>query len=158
MVQHPAKPEFVNNLINSPTETIEFLPGDSNEKLFNEFSAISELLKRNLEEKGSYLLNGIGTFLKEGSDAIKFIPVTADAVFTPPVRVERVVRQDAKHAILVGDQQTTNTEMTEFYNEKTVVKSRWWVWAAAFAAIAVTALAVYIYQYGFNQLANISIK
>ncbi|MBC7686805.1 MAG: hypothetical protein H7211_01355 [Aquabacterium sp.] len=158
MIQHPAKTEFVNNLINSPTETIEFLACNADEKLFNEFSAMSELLKRHLENKGSYVLNGIGTFMKEGEGAIKFLPVTADSILTPPVPAERVIRQDAEHAILVGDQQTTNTEMSEFFSGKAPLKNYWWVWAAALAAIAIAALAIYIYQYGFNQLTNMLIK
>ena len=154
MVNHPAQTDFANSLIQPPTETINFLPEDNTEKLFNEFSAISELLKKNLEENGNYPLKGIGTFTKEATGEIKFAPVSLAPVFNPSIPAERAIRQDAAHAIMVGDQQTTNVEMVEYFNAQPTVPDRWWVWAIILATLGIAALLIYFYQNGVNQFAN----
>lgn len=157
MVSHSAETDFVNACIKSPAETIGFIIGDSEEKGFNEFSAMSELLKKRLDENGSFLLKGIGTFTKDEAGEIRFAAVSIDPVFIPPIEVERVARQDlAEHAILVGDQQTTNVAMSEFFNEKQPLQDKWYVWAIVLAAIAIGILLFYFYQHGvFNEFGNI---
>ena len=156
MVAHSAETDFVNARIKSPIETIDFIAENKEEKIFNEFSAMSELLQSNLNENGSFLLRGIGTFKKDNAGDIQFAPITIDPIFTPPIAAERVIRQDGEHAILVGDQQTTNVEMTEYFSEQPLLKDRWWVWAIILAAISVGAFSFYFYQHGFNGLGNVN--
>ncbi len=155
IVAHSAKTDFVNARIISPTETINFLAEDNHEKVFNEFSAICELLQNKLNEKGSFSLKGIGIFTKDKAGKIRFNPIAIDREFIPPITAERVIRQDATHAILVGDQQTTNVRMNEYFNEKPPLKERWWVWATILAAIGIGVLLFYFYHHGFKSLGNI---
>lgn len=157
MVTHSAETDFVNGCIKSPTETIDFMTADDDENGFNEFSAISELLQKNLDKNGSFLLNGIGTFTKDSPGEIRFAPITIDPVFSPSLVAERVTRQEhATHAILVGDQQTTNVEMTEYFSEKQPSKDRWWVWAIVLGAIGIGVLLFYFFKYGFRAFGNVS--
>ncbi|MFT3679354.1 MAG: hypothetical protein QM791_03725 [Ferruginibacter sp.] len=156
LVTHPAETDFVNTAIKAPREEFTFTPVANGRIVFNEFSAISELMKRKLEEDGTVELTGIGIFSKEPSDdTIRFSPLKLDPVFYPPVTAERVIRQDAEHAILVGDKETTNTAMSDFYSEKEKVKDRWWIWALVLGGIAIGAIAYYLSQYGVNSFGNI---
>lgn len=154
MVPHSAESDFVNTRIKSPFESIDFLPERTGQKAFNEFSAMSELLQKNLDENGAFFLKGIGTFTKDNQGEIKFASISIDSVFTAPVSAERVIRPDALHTILVGDQQSTNVEMTEFFNEKQPLKDLWWVWAIIFTIIGIGTLIYYFSQFGFNTLGN----
>ena len=156
MVAHSAETDFVNTRIKSPSETIDFIVDGYDEKGFNEFSAISELLQKNLDENGSFLLRGIGTFTKDKAEKIRFVPIPIAPIFTPPIAAERVIRQDAAHAILVGDQQTTNVEMTEYFSEQQPLKDHWWIWAIALAAIGIGVLLFYFYQHGFKAFGNVN--
>lgn len=156
MVTHPAATDFANASIKSPVETIDFIVQQSGEKVFNEFSAISELLKKTIPENGNFFLKGIGIFSRDNSGVIQFAPISIDHIFTPPVTAERVIRQDAEHAMLVGDQQTTNVQMTEYFSEQEPLKDKWWIWAIVLAALGIILLLVYFYRYGFNALGNIT--
>jgi len=156
MVAHSAETDFVNARIISPVETIDFIAENYDEKAFNEFSAMSELLQKKLDENGSYLLTGIGTFIKKTDGEIGFVPELIDPIFTPPISVERVIRQDEAHAILVGDQQTTNVEMTEYFSDKQPLKDQWWLWAVILAAIGIGLLLFYFFQNGLKGVGNIN--
>ena len=156
MVSNSAETDFVNGQIKSPFETIEFIAASQDENIFNEFSAISELLKKNLVENGSFFLNGIGTFFKSNEDGVRFSPISIAPVFSMPVNVERVIRQDAAHAILVGDQRTTNVEMTEYFTEQTSATERWKIWAFILSIAGIIAILFSLYFSGNNWLGNVN--
>ncbi len=156
MATHSAETDFVNARIKSPIDTIEFIAEGNDDNVFNEFSAMSEILQKSLDESGRYFLNGIGTFLKDDANKIKFTPVAINAVFIMPIAAERVVRQDEAHTILVGDQHTTNVEMTEFFTEKEALNDKWRVWAIVLAALGISALLFYFYKFGLQSLGNMA--
>lgn len=151
----PAEIDFSNKQIVAPVQSIVFVPISGNENVYNEFSAISELMKKNLDEEGSMHLNGIGDFYKETNGTIRFEPVVINPVFTQPVSAVRTIRQDAEHNMLVGDRKTTNVEMTEFLNEEAPTPpDHWWIWAIVLGLIAIGLLTVYVNQNGWSLLGN----
>jgi hypothetical protein len=154
MVSHPAETDFINSILKSPAETIDFIPEKEGEKEFNEFSAMSELLNQQLEAERLVFLKGVGTFTKDDEGIIKFAAVEIDPVFFPVVPIERVIRENAEHKILVGDQHTTNVEMTEFFNKKPLIKDRWKLIALLIGAICLALLIFYLSRHGFNMLGN----
>jgi hypothetical protein len=89
-------------------------------------------------------LDGVGNFFTDSSGKINFKSTQLPAALLPPAKAERVVHPQAEHQILVGDKETTNTLMTEYYNEVPAVKSRWWIWAVALAAIAAIGILIYL--------------
>jgi len=156
MIAHSAKINFTDSLIASPNETIDFVPADSDENGFNEFSAISELLQKKLEENGSFLLNGIGTFIRDTTGVINFDAALVDPVFIPSVEAKRAIRKEhATHDILVGDQQTTNVQMTEYFREKAPLKDLWWLWAIVLGLIGMSVLIFYFYQHRGGGFGNV---
>jgi hypothetical protein len=157
MVAHSATPDFVNTRIKSPTETIDFIQETNNEKVFNEFTAMSELLLQHLNENNSFLLKGVGTFTKNETGEIRFAPIAMNPIFTRPVVAERLIRQDEVHTMLVGNQYTNNVEMTEYFSEHPpILKSQWWVSAIVLASIGILVLIWYLSQKGVNMFGNIS--
>ncbi len=156
MVSHPAETDFVNGRIKSPVESIDFIQERMDEKGFNEFSAISELIQQKLHDSGNSFLPGIGTFRKDNIGEIIFEPISINPVFTSPVTAGRVIRPLAEHSMLVGDQQTTNALMTEFYSYQPSAKDLWRLWAIILAVVGIGALVFYFFQYGIAGLGNIS--
>ena len=61
-----------------------------------------------------------------------------------------MVHPDSEHAILVGDKESTNTAMTEYYNEELAPKDRWWIGALVVAAIAIGIIWYYCDAEGCN--------
>lgn len=151
-----AEIDFSNKQILAPVQRIDFTPKSGDENMYNEFSAISELMRKKLDEEGSIKLAGIGDFYKESDGSIRFEPVLLNSVFVQPVSAVRIIRQDAEHNMLVGDKKTTNVEMTEYLNEEASVVSpdRWYIWAIVLGLIGVGVLAMYVYQNDWNLLGN----
>lgn len=135
-----------------------FTPGTQTDYPFNEFSAISDLIKRKLDDYGHVELLGIGHFTKAADNSIGFTAATVDEALLMPVDAKRVVREDANHPILVGDKETMSAVMAEILAPEeeilTARKYKWWIWAAALAAIGLLMIALYIYEYGFNNFAS----
>jgi hypothetical protein len=154
VITNTAETDFVNTQIKAPVPTIVFSVSQDDENVFNEFTALSELIKKDLDEKGSVTLRGIGDFIKDEEGVISFIPQQINPAFTPPVIAERVIRQDAEHAILVGDKETTNTVMTEYFEEEEEKKDRWWIWAIVLGAIGTGVLVYYLLQHDGTNLGN----
>ena len=155
MVYKPAKSDFANSLILAPTEIIDFVPEQNERKIFNEFSAMSELIKEELDVSGSVFLKGVGTLIKNNDGQVSFEALQIDPVFLQPIFTDRVIRENTEHALLVGDQQTTNIQMTEYFSEKPLLKVRWKIWALILGGVGACLLAFYLYKYGINSLGNI---
>ncbi len=154
LITHSAETDFSNTQIKAPRQEIVFTPAGTGTSLFNEFSAISEMMKRSLDGEGRVELLGIGSFTKNKSGQIIFTPVAIDTDFTLPVTAERVIHKDAEHNILVGDKETTNVEMTEYFSEETLPKDNWWIWALLLGAAGIGVIAYYFSQYGVNGLSS----
>ena len=153
----PAEYDYGNRHIKAPRQTILFVSvSSSSENQFNEFSAISQMMKAELDKKGTLEVTGLGTFTKDSKGAIQFTAFPVNEDFFLPVTAEKVIHKDAEHSILVGDKETTNVEMTEFFNETTIVKDRWWIGAIVLGVIGLAAIGYYLYMHGFNDLASMS--
>jgi hypothetical protein len=56
---------------------------------------------------------------------------------------------------LVGDKETTNTLMNEYFNEDVLVKkNRWWIWAIVLAVIALLAILIYTNNANLSSMAG----
>jgi hypothetical protein len=89
-------------------------------------------------------LVGVGHFFRGKDGKISFRQAELPESFLQPVFAERVIHPDAEHHILVGDKETTNTVMAEYFNETYVSKNRWWVWAIVLGAIGLAILLIYL--------------
>ncbi len=154
----PAQYDYGSRQIRAPREIILFIASSPYDNHFNEFSAISQLVKDELEKKGSVDITGLGSFTKDSSGNIQFEAVPVNDDFLQPVVAEKVIHKDAEHAILVGDKETTNVVMNEFYSEETTeLKSNWWIWALLLGAVGMAVVVIYLSANGTNAFANKSL-
>lgn len=152
LVTSPADLDFVNSRIKAPQPAIHFTPVHQN--IFNEFSAVSELVIKKLDETGVVELENVGTFIRNNDGKIRFEPTRLSPVFVQPVTAERVIRQHAEHNILVGDRETTSGTMSEYLAGSDVKKDRWWIWAVAIAVVAIGLIVFNIVQNPSAPLGN----
>lgn len=159
LVTTPAEYDYGSKLIRAPRQTVLFVSASSSTKdQFNEFSAISQLMRDELNRNGIVRITGLGSFTKDSSNNIHFAAYAVNEDFLQPVVAEKVIHKDAEHSILVGDTETTNVQMNEYYNDEPVeAKDRWWIWAIALAVVAIAAIGYYLYAKGFNGLASQSL-
>jgi len=154
----PAQYDYGSRLIKAPKETVLFIASSPYDNHFNEFSAISQLIKEELDKKGTVQITGLGAFSKDSSGSIQFEALPVNEDFLQPVIAEKVVHKDAEHAILVGDKETTNVVMNEYYSEETAnTESKWWIWALVLGAIGLAAVVIYISSNGTNAFASKSL-
>jgi hypothetical protein len=120
-------------------------------KWYNEFSF--ELRNRiKMEERVDW--EGVGILRQDETGNTIFEPRTDNQLFMAPTPAVRVNRQNAKHVLLVGDQEKTNFEMNEWLHEDELKARRkkrsWWIIALVLAAVAVTILIWHIYSNGWS--------
>ena len=100
-------------------------------------------LKNEISVHGKVLLPGIGNFVTHDGGDIIFEQSALPAIFFQPVTAERVIHPKAEHSMLVGDKETTNTLMSEYFNETPAAKDRWWIWAIVLGVIGLLILVYY---------------
>jgi hypothetical protein len=152
----PAQTNFIDSFIVAPTSKILFSSSIDKDKIFNEFSAISEVLIGELDEKKEVEVEGLGRFFKK-ADGYGFEAIALKESYFSNVEVIRVKREDALHDILVGDTQTTNVRMNEYFaGSETIKKDWWWVIPLVLGAAAMATIVYTLYKNGFNNFGNIA--
>jgi nucleoid DNA-binding protein len=118
-------------------------------ELYNEF--VSHL-RSQVKSEGYFEWQGVGVFKQDANGEILF-EEQRQALPLAPVPAKRVIRKDSQHAILVGDKEKTNVQMSEMLNEEELVvvkKDRWWIYAIILFAIGLIAIFIHFYQNGFK--------
>lgn len=145
--------------ISAPVPTVKLVEQDASANGLVEFIAsrknvttdqASDMLTRycnslqNMDAYGETKLPNTGKFYMNADGNLVFKTMEMPKAFLPEVIAERVIHPDVAHSMVVGDKETTTTEMAAYYAESGApAKDRWWIWAAALALIAVLALAFY---------------
>ena len=154
-----AQPDFSNKTIHSPKASIDLIHGEvdaapflayiarqTNSDAHEAASALDHFcdgLKNEASTHFNAKLEGVGNFVVNSNGDISFVALDLPQAFVQPVTAERVVRPQAEHNILVGDKETTNIEMAEYFNEETATKDRWWIWAIVLGVIGMLMVLLY---------------
>ena len=93
------------------------------------------------------LLESIGSLKRSPSGDIIFETIGPLKTYDVAVPAERVIRSDAKHAMLVGDRETTTAEMSDYLQDVPGKRTRWWVYLLIALGVV---LAVLLYNYFTN--------
>lgn len=161
----PAQSDFINRQLLPPayhyrfdkyfdTPSKSFFGFLSFEKKIAEYEAIRQYNEWALDVRNDIAaghvatLEGIGTLERDVSGEIVFKPLATLKTYDPAVSAERIIRSNARHAMLVGDRQTTTTEMTGYLQEVHKEKASWWIYALVIAAIALVAIFFHYYRNG----------
>jgi hypothetical protein len=164
-----ASSDFLNKLITGPQQNIIFENAESDASNLLDYIALktNTTVLKTIENLGYFCGNlkraalannpatvdGVGNFFTDAAGKIDFKAQSAASFFQPVVQAERVIHPEAEHNILVGDKETTNTVMTEYFSEEEPVKKdRWWIWAIVLAAIALLALLFYANAAGVSSM------
>ena len=125
----------------------EYIAATTNSDKYEATEALEHFcdsIKKSLNNNEPVILESVGQFFVDGSGSIKFQPIDLPKAFLQDVNAARVIHPEAEHHILVGDKDSTNTLMTEYFSEEAPVKkSRWWIWAIIIVSIALLALLIY---------------
>jgi len=158
-----AEADFLNTVIKAPSPRIIFEAKEDDPNNLLEY--IAEKTRRSVAQTTDSLqqfcnnlktatkanqpaaLNGVGNFFIDSSGKINFKSAQLPAAFLQSVKAIRVIHPEAEHQILVGDKETTNTVMNEYFNEASVKKSRWWIWAIVLGIAALIAILLYLNNY-----------
>lgn len=160
--------DFVGKVLTAPAPVINFTEEESDAASFIQFIAAktnsnsseaknalenySETLGAAIADGTAAAIEGVGNFIVNSSGDLKFEPQQPPAAFLQPVKAERVIHPEAEHTMLVGDKETTNAVMTEYYSEEEIKKDRWWIWAIVFAVIAIVIIIIYVNDPGQSPL------
>jgi hypothetical protein len=79
---------------------------------------------------------GLGVLKKDDMGEIHFESSISNPSFLQPVPAEKVVRANAKHMLLVGDRERSNSEMSNWFAEEPVHGNRLWWLVALLGGIA----------------------
>ena len=150
-----AETDYINQKISAPQPQIIFSTLKDDEDIFNEFTALSELIRKDLNENGTVSLKGIGEFVKDEHGVINFIPLVLNKYFFPSVGAKQKVVEDEQNALLLKEEKIAKTEIPELLVEKENKKSKWWIWAIVLGIVGLSVISYYIYQHGFNSLGNV---
>jgi hypothetical protein len=165
-----ASSDFLNKLITGPQQNINFENAESDASNLLDYIALktNTTVLKAIENLGQFCSNlkmaalinnpatvdGVGNFFTDTEGKINFKPQSVASFFQPTVQAAWVIHSEAKHNILVGDKETTNTVMTEYFNEEEAVvkKDRWWIWAIILFVIALLALLFYVNAAGISSM------
>jgi nucleoid DNA-binding protein len=165
VTESPAVPDFVNRQILAPVVSTSFSQtvdedaadafmqyvakkeGVSNQQADAMYREWYSSVHHQLQQGGQVSLAGIGT-LQQQNGTVVFEQEQLPQVFFPAVHAERVIHPEAEHNILVGDKETTNVEMTDYFAAEPVKKDRWWIWALVLGLLASGIILFQVLQYG----------
>ncbi len=107
------------------------------------FTDFTAQLQQDIKEDKPVVLNNIGRLYKQSADKLKF-EVDAMPEYLPVLTAERVIRKNATHTIMVGEDEKTSDEMHAALNEEEVAEvDRWWIPAIVLGLIGIAALIYY---------------
>ncbi|HEU4903546.1 MAG TPA: hypothetical protein VFT06_12160 [Flavisolibacter sp.] len=133
LVQQPAQLNVADKIIEPPTVSAELredvvVPEHQLKYLSAALQQETESISQSLTEFGSWLKKriqgdgfewkGIGLIRQSGQ------PTPISLPGQTPIPAERVVRQDAAHHVLVGDQHMTSTQITGLRETETTTKKK----------------------------------
>ena len=170
----PANTDISNKNMTAPAHQIMFNEEESNsgelisylsqKTQSNTFEAAAALdhycdgLKNALAEKKTAAIEGTGMFEVDDSGKLIFTAKELPPAFLPQVQAERVIHPETEHQMLVGDKETTNIQMAEYFNVETVTKDRWWIWAVLLGVIGLLAVLIYLNDADNSSLLGNAVK
>ena len=130
--------------ITAPRKKIQLLPQEISRQPLVEFIAASQDIDyttanknlenfvediKNLKQKEDLIIGEAGKFEVDENGYLIFTEQKIFTNFFPEVKANRVVRSNQSHEMLVGDKETTNEKMTEYFsNETTAGPGKVWLW------------------------------
>lgn len=110
-------------------------------------------LKRQIESGKEVIWQGVGKLKRGLAGEIKFTNEPSQ-VLQQPVIAGKVIRENAAHTMLVGEEETTTVEMSEFLNQSQRRFTQWWIIPLAIIILIIMFLGWYFSEYGLTVASN----
>lgn len=136
------KEEGNNNLLINYIISKRGITQDEAESLLNQFCADTA---DNLRKGQKIFFNSFGTLEINQENKLTFTP-SASSFLLQPISANAVIHAHPDHELLVGNRETTSIAMTEYLNDRGIIKTtNWRMWALILGLLAVSIL-VYFYS------------
>lgn len=162
----PAEADFINKCIHPPVFTVALhtdaiKPSSkfyiwlaaafniSEKEAIIRFNDFVFDLKKQISEGAKIEWSGMGTISKGLGDSIRFVNEELKPTLQP-VHAEKIIREKAEHAVLVGERERTSVEMTEYFSNPESKKNYWWVLPLSIALLAFMFIGWYLSGKGLN--------
>ena len=128
------------------THLINYITSQKNISVDDAIARLNEYCKmlKDIDADAELPLGNAGIFFMDAGRTLQFKQAEIPGSFMPMVTAQRIIHPNDSHKMLVGDTQTTNTVMSEFFNEEEIrpVK-RWWIWAILLFVLIAVLLVIY---------------
>ena len=162
----PAEADFANKTIHAPTYAISLRneTGSIPKKFFNWLAAILNIserdaivrfndfafeLKRQIASGAVIKWMGVGTLSNGLAGTVKFSP-DPDIIIEQPVVAEKIIRENYKHTVRVGEDERTSAEMVEMLSQPKKKQSLWWAYTLVLALLSFIFICWYFSEHGLN--------
>jgi hypothetical protein len=162
----PAEADFINKCIHPPVYSVSLRHGEVKPSLkfyawlgsafgISEKEAVIRFndfvfdFKKQITEGAKIEWNGIGTISKGLGDSIRFNSDEYKSSLQA-IPAEKIIREKAEHAVLVGERERTSVEMTEYFSNPDAKRSYWWVLPVSIALLAFMFIGWYLSDKGMN--------
>ncbi len=157
----PAYIDFVNKIAEPPAYTIALHHGNvpASKNVFDWLASkleISELdavkrfndfsfdIKNKVLAGDRLLWEGVGEFSKGMAGEIRFEAVLKDKKAGVPIPAVKVIRENAEHTMMVGEDEKTSSQMKEILSPSHERKFQWWGIALIVSLLAFIFIGVYL--------------
>lgn len=141
-------------LIQDISTTLNISFDEASTELKNYCSSLKFLGAKEKTEFDSF-----GCFAISSEGKLVFNQKTIPPYFLPNLSIEKIIRQNSEHSMLVGNTETTNIQMEEFYQETNDSKiNRWWIAAIVMVVLGIAALILYFNNADVNRMGGNSQK
>ena len=162
----PAEADFANRTIHAPVYSVS-LQNETvslSKKFINWLAAVMNIserdavvrfndfvfeLKKKIASGNIIKWSGVGTLSNGLAGAIKFSP-DLDILVAQDVVAEKIIRENYKHTVRVGEDERTSVEMVEMLNQPKKKQSLWWAYALVLALLSFIFICWYFSEHGIN--------
>ena len=162
----PAEADFANKTIHAPIYSVilQNETGSLPKKFFILLAAVLNIserdaivgfndfafdLKRQIVSGATIKWIGVGTLANGLAGAVKFSP-DPDIIIEQPVVAEKIIRENYKHTVRVGEDERTSTEMVEMLSQPKKKQSLWWAYALVLALLSFIFICWYFSEHGLK--------
>lgn len=163
----PADIDFASKLINPPAYSVSLHHGHmapikkmiswlaavlqvSEQEASSRFTGFITDMKNKLTEGTKLEWNGIGTLTKGLAGEIRFDSLVKYIPAGTTITASKVIRENAEHAVRVGELEKTSTQMIALLNPEETKKNYQWLAALIVTILATLFIIYYFVSNGFN--------
>jgi hypothetical protein len=111
-------------------------------------------LKNEISKNGKALWDTVGIFLRDDQGNIQLDPVSVNLAGEKAVTAEKVIREKASHAVMVGETERTSAEMEEYFTETAITRDYTWIIALVLVVLSLMFTGWYFSENGMKVTAT----